>query len=84
MKNPWLIYLVLRLGTFALITTVLILLQFHPILAASIAAMLALTISLFFFGKQRDAASSKLYQWRNESKDADGEVEDELADRKDA
>lgn len=84
MKNPWLIYLLLRIGTFAAITAIFMLLNFGPYLSAAIGAMLALTISLLFFGKQRDAASTKLYKLRTETKDADGEVEDKLTDSKDA
>ena len=47
MKNPWVKYLVLRIGTFSVFLAVFLLLQFDPFYAAAIAAILALKLTSF-------------------------------------
>ncbi|MEN9342533.1 MAG: hypothetical protein RIR24_120 [Actinomycetota bacterium] len=82
MKNPWVKYLVLRIGTFAALLAVLLLLQFDPFFASAIAAVLALAISLIFFSKQRDAVSAAIYRARNKKNDSDTDAEDSASDSK--
>ena len=76
MNNPWVRYLVLRIGTFAVFLTVMLLLQFDPFFASATAAVLALAISLIFFGNQRNAVSRAIYDARNKKNDADTDAED--------
>lgn len=82
MKNPWVKYLVLRIGTFAALLAVLLLLQFDPFFASAIAAVLALAISLIFFSKKRDAVSAAIYRARNKKNDSDTDAEDSASDSK--
>lgn len=77
MKNPWLTYALLRIGTFAVILTVFLLLQFDPFYATFISAILALAISLIFFNKQRDEVSKAIYEKRHAERDKDSKTEDE-------
>ncbi|MEN9714141.1 MAG: hypothetical protein RLZZ164_805 [Actinomycetota bacterium] len=85
MNKAWLIYTLLRLGVFAVALSIMLLLGYNPYVATGLAAIVALSISLLFFGKQRNAASTALYESRNKNKDADAEVEDaKLADGDDA
>ena len=80
MKNPWLRYALLRVGTFAGILAIFLVLQFEPFYATFIAAILALAISLIFFNKQRDAVSKSIYEKRHAERDKDSKVEDEALD----
>lgn len=78
MKNPWLAYALLRIGTFAAILTVFLVLQFDPFYATFIAAVLALAISLIFFNKQRDEVSKSIYEKRHAERDKDSKTEDDV------
>ena len=80
MKNPWIKYLVLRIGTFSAFLAVMLLLQFDPFFASAIAAVLALAISLIFFGNQRDAVSAAIYRAKNKKNDSDADSEDSVED----
>ncbi len=80
MKNPWLAYILLRLGTFAVFLAIMLALQFEPFYATFIAAVLALAISLIFFNKQRDEVSKAIYAKRHGERDSDSKTEDELLD----
>jgi hypothetical protein len=82
-NNPWVKYLVLRIGTFAAFLTVMLLLQFDPFFASATAGVLALAISLIFFGKQRDAVSRSIYEARNKKNDSDTDAEDLAGDSAD-
>lgn len=72
----------MRIGTFAAILTVLLLLQFDPFFASATSAVLALAISLIFFGKQRDAVSAAIYEARIKKNDSDTDAEDSAEDSK--
>ena len=80
MKNPVVIYALLRLGTFAIVLSALLLLQFNGYFAALVAAALTLSISLLFFTKQRNEASTYIYENRNKQKDSDAKLEDSKLD----
>ena len=79
MKNPWVRFLLLRLGTFVLILAIMLLLRFDPYFSSIIAAVLALAISLIFFDKQRDEVSKSIYEARNKKTDSDSDHEDNVA-----
>ncbi|MEY4320512.1 MAG: hypothetical protein RLZZ471_453 [Actinomycetota bacterium] len=78
MKNPWLVYTLLRVGTFAVILAILLTMQFDPFYATFISAVLALAISLIFFNKQRDEVSKSIYEKRHAERDDDSKTEDDL------
>jgi phosphate/sulfate permease len=78
MKNPLLVYTLARLGVFAAVLAVLLLLNFAPIVAVIIATMLSFSFSLIFLRKQREASSAKLYYVINKPKKSlDEHAEDE-------
>jgi cell division protein FtsL len=76
MKNPWLVYAAVRVGIFAGILAIMLLLQFDAFFAALIAAVLSLAISILFLGKQRSAVSEAIYKARQIKGDKDTEAED--------
>lgn len=57
-------YTLIRVGLFAVVLTVLLLLQITPWIAALIAALIALCISIIFLRRPRDEASKTLYEAR--------------------
>ncbi len=85
MKNPWLSYSILRLGLFAGLFAVLLLLNFNPFFAAIIAGSISFAISLVFLDKQRRAMSEQVARKlaRNDSgsyADAESDLENQLLD----
>jgi L-lactate permease len=90
--NPgrtWLVYTLIRLGLFAGVLILLLVLQITPWLAAVIAALISLCISIIFLRKPREEASKTLYEARNNRGQAasrrttasdDENVEDEAVD----
>ena len=81
MKNPWFIFVTVRVGLFFGILAVMLLLKFDPFFSALVAAALGAAISLFFLGRQRDAVSEDVYQRINRKrKDAQGDAENEALD----
>ncbi|MEY3537463.1 MAG: hypothetical protein RL645_277 [Actinomycetota bacterium] len=79
-KNPLLKFVLVRLALFVGILAAMLLLQFDPFFSAVVAAVLALSISLIFFGKQRDAASTAVYEWTKRKGDKDSAAEDASAE----
>jgi mannitol-specific phosphotransferase system IIBC component len=78
MKNPLVVYTLARLGIFAAVLALLLLLNFAPIVAVVIATMLSFSFSLIFLRKQREASSAKLYEAINKpKKTVDEKAEDE-------
>ncbi|MEN9752805.1 MAG: hypothetical protein RL670_496 [Actinomycetota bacterium] len=62
MLKDWLTYIVLRIGIFGVVLALLLLIGADPLVAAALAAVMALAISLLFLNRQRDRLSSDLYQ----------------------
>ena len=87
MKNPLVAYALIRIGLFALILTVLLVIGFNPIYSTLVAAALAFAISLVFLSKLRDEASKSVYnRIKRDStegmRDADTDTEDQILDSK--
>lgn len=85
MKNPWLSYSILRLGLFAALFGVLMLLDFNPFFAAIIAASVSFAISLVFLDKQRRAMSEQVAKKlaRNDAgsyTDSESDLENQILD----
>ncbi|MGA1836337.1 DUF4229 domain-containing protein [Herbiconiux sp. 11R-BC] len=88
--RTWLVYTLIRLGLFAVVLAVLLLLQITPWLAAVIAALVSLSLSIIFLRKPREEASKTLYQARENRHEArrpkaatpseDEDVEDSAVD----
>lgn len=81
MKNPWLLYTLLRVGTFVVLLAIMLALKFDPFYATFISAVLALAISLIFFNKQRDAVSKSIYEKRHAQPDVDSTTEDQALEQ---
>lgn len=89
MKNPWLLYTLIRLGMFFGLFLILFALDFNPFFAAIIAAAISFAVSLLVLDKQRDALSQSVARKlvRDQSgkyDDKQGEIEDQLLDSKEA
>ena len=87
MKKHWLVYIVARLGVFAAVLTVFMLIGFGWLYATLIAAALSLAFSLIFLSNQREALSSDIYNRVKKNKelgldDADSDLENDLLDKK--
>ena len=87
MKNPWLLYTLIRLGMYFGLFLILFALDFNPIFAAIIAAAISFAVSLLVLDKQRDALSQSVARKlvRDQSgryDDKQGEIEDQLLDSK--
>ncbi len=87
MKKHWLVYIVARLGVFAAVLTVFMLLGFGWLYSTLIAAALSLAFSLIFLSNQREALSSDIYNRVKRNKDVgindtDSDLENDLLDKK--
>ena len=76
MKNPWILYITIRVGLFAAVLAIMLALGFDPFFSALIAAVVSLAISLIFFGKQRAAVSEAIYKFNKTKNDKDTDSED--------
>lgn len=74
--KAWLVYILLRLVFFAVPFAVLMLIGWPWWLALLIATLVALALSVIFLSKQRGAASTSIYDWRNRERTADDIAED--------
>lgn len=87
MKKHWLVYISARLGVFALVLTVFMLIGFGWLYSTLIAAALSLAFSLIFLSKQREALSSDIYNRVKKNRevgidDSDSDLENDLLDQK--
>jgi uncharacterized membrane protein len=76
MKNPWILYISIRVGLFAAILAIMLAVGFDPFFSALIAAVVSLAISLIFFSKQRSAVSEAIYKFNKTKSDKDTRSED--------
>lgn len=82
MKNPWLLYTLIRLGMFFGLFFVLLLLDFNPYFSAIIAAAISFAFSLLVLDRQRNAMSEQVA--KKLSRDAQGKYLDEQGSVEDA
>ena len=85
MKNPWLVYTLVRLGVFAVVLTTFLLLGFGWLYGTLLAAALSLAFSLVFINKQREAISEEIYERVQKNKnigieDAESDLENKKLD----
>ena len=81
------VYIVARLGVFAAVLIVFMLLGFGWLYSTLIAAALSLAFSLIFLSNQREALSSDIYNRVKKNKDVgindtDSDLENDLLDKK--
>jgi uncharacterized protein (DUF58 family) len=86
-KKHWLVYTATRLGVFAAVLTVFMLIGFGWLYSSLIAAALSLAFSLIFLSNQREALSNDIYNRVKKNKDvgiddSDSDLENDLLDRK--
>jgi hypothetical protein len=75
--KPWVTYSLLRLGLFAAIFALLMLLNVEWWLSAILAAVIGLCVSYIFFGRLRDAVALDIAKRREApASDVDATVED--------
>lgn len=82
MKNPWLLYTLIRLGMFFGLFFILLLLDFNPYFSAIIAAAISFALSLLVLDRQRDAMSEQVA--KKLSRDTQGKYLDEQGSVEDA
>jgi len=80
-STRFLLYSLLRVGIFAVVLAVLLVIGLEPWLAAVIAAVVGLCISYIFFRQQRDRLALSLVELRARSgRDDDADAENEAID----
>jgi membrane protein implicated in regulation of membrane protease activity len=85
-KRQWIVYILARLGVFALVLAAMLLIGFDWLYSTLIAAALSLAFSLIFLNRQREALSEDLYNKVKKNKtegitDTDSDLENDLLDR---
>lgn len=77
--KAWVTYTLVRLGVFAIVLVVLLILDVTPVLATLIAAVVGLCVAYIFFGRLRAAMAAELAELGARArpvKDVDAEAED--------
>ena len=75
--KPWVTYTLLRIGLFAAVLAILLLLNIEWWIAALVAAVIGLCVSYIFFGGLRDAVARDIAARRAApASDVDASVED--------
>lgn len=80
-SRQWISYSLLRLGLFAAVLTVLLVLDVKPWIAAIVAAVVGLCVAYIFFRPQREAVARSFWEFRtSEQRDADSDAENDALD----
>ena len=85
MKNPWIVFIVDRLGLFAGFLAIFLVLGFDWLYSALVSGALALAVSLVFLQKQRDELSKEIYKkfgkdQNSATRDSDADLENRILD----
>ncbi len=64
MVKPWVVYSLVRVGAFALVFALLLLIGLDWWLAAIVAAVVGLCVAYIFFGRLRDAVARDIVERR--------------------
>ena len=85
MKNPWIVFIVARLGLFAGFLAIFLLLGFDWLYSTLVSGALALAVSLVFLQKQRDELSKEIYKkfgkdQNSATRDSDADLENRILD----
>jgi ABC-type bacteriocin/lantibiotic exporter with double-glycine peptidase domain len=79
-RTAWLVYSALRIVFFAVPFLVLYFMGWHWLLAAVVATLVAVSLSVIFLSKQRQTAAESIQAWRDRDRTADDVVEDAAVD----
>jgi sugar phosphate permease len=85
MKNPWIVFIVARLGLFAGFLAIFLVLGFDWLYSTLVSGALALAVSLVFLQKQRDELSKEIYKkfgkdQNSATRDSDADLENRILD----
>ncbi len=85
MKNPWIVFIVARLGLFAGFLAIFLVLGFDWLYSTLVSGALALAVSLVFLQKQRDELSKEIYKkfgkdQNSATKDSNADLENRILD----
>ncbi len=76
-RTAWLVYSLLRIAFFAVPFAALMLIGWKWWFAAIVATLVAVSLSVIFLAKPREAAAKGVYDWRNRDRTADDIAEDD-------
>lgn len=79
-RTAWIVYTLLRLVFFAVPFAVLYLIGWHWLVAAVIATLVSVSLSIIFLSRQRETAAASVHAWRNRDRTTDDIVEDAAVD----
>jgi ABC-type siderophore export system fused ATPase/permease subunit len=81
-SRQWIVFSLIRVGTFAAVLAILMTLGVNVFIAAIGAAVIGFCVSYIFLRKQREAVSSSIGHLRaRKDRDTDNELENEALDR---
>lgn len=81
-SRQWIVYSLIRVGIFAILLVVLLLLGVNVWYAAVVSAAIGFCISYIFFRGQRDAVARSIVDIRSsKDRDVDNDIENEALDR---
>ena len=81
-SRQWILFSLVRVGTFAAALAILMLVGLNVFIAAIGAAVIGFCVSYIFLRKQREAVSTSIGHLRaNKDRDRDNELENEALDR---
>jgi uncharacterized membrane protein YphA (DoxX/SURF4 family) len=81
-SRQWIVYTLIRVGIFAILLTVFLLVGLNVWYAAIAAAAIGFCISYIFFRGQRDAVAKSIVDIRStKDRDVDNDIENEALDR---
>lgn len=79
-RTAWIVYVVVRLALFAAPFALLMLFGWPWWLAAIVATLASVSLSIIFLSKPRETASESVYAWRHRTRTVDDIVEDSAVD----
>ncbi len=87
-RTAWIVYSLLRLAFFAVPFAALMLLLslggfpqwIAALVAGVVSALIAVSLSVIFLAKPREAAAESIYEWRNRARSSDDVAEDDAVD----
>lgn len=81
-SRQWILFSLIRVGTFAAALAILLLLSVNVFVAAIGATVIGFCVSYIFLRKQREAVSTSIGHLRaNKDRDRDNDLENEALDR---
>lgn len=81
-SRPWIVFSLIRLGSFVVALAILLIIGVNGFIAAFGAAVIGFCVSFIFQRRQREAVSISIGQLRaNKDRDRDNEIENDALDR---